>query len=221
MKDIFTFLLQHGNHGAEEAAEFLVNYPDRIPLLMEAVGENENKRLKNAALKALWLVSEQQASLLMDHFPIFYQWVEKEDSIVQWNAIRILGNLAEADHHNLINEEVVGELCYLVKYSPLITANHAVVALGKIALGKPAYRDGILAFLAHSDQYKKDTEECNNIMAGKVLLVFQQLTDYLEEHGDVKAYAERQLNCERASTVQKAQRLLKMIEQVDDTTEVA
>ena len=67
-----------------------------VGLLLTAVASDE-ARVRFGAAKALRHLSGRAPDLLYPHFDFFASFLRNENSILRWNAILIVGNLAAVD----------------------------------------------------------------------------------------------------------------------------
>jgi transaldolase len=76
-----------------------------------------------------------------------------------------------------------------------------------ISMAKPEYKDKITKELLKIRNYKYDTEECKNIIYGKIIEAFDK---YIEKaNAGVKAFVEEQTHNTRNSVKKKAEKLIK------------
>jgi hypothetical protein len=90
----------------------------------------------------------------------------------------------------------------------LITANHAVNALTQIARSKPTYRGKITRQLLNVEKYAFETEECQNIVLGKVVQALGVLYGVKGARGEIEQFVRRQTRNSRPATRKKAEKLL-------------
>jgi len=203
-------LEEKGNKAAEEVAGLAV---DRYEVLEEVLRTvtSPAKKVKNAAAKALKLVSEMDPPRLYPRFEFFVGLVDGEDTILRWIATDVIGNLAGADVEDRIDDGMVAKLSDLIPDESMITAAHAIEALGKIAAHKPERRDEITATLLDVDSFERNPE-CRNILVGKTILALAGYRDLIQDREAVSAFARRHLRNDRNATTKKAADLLKKLE---------
>jgi hypothetical protein len=86
----------------------------------------------------------------------------------------------------------------------LITANNAIVALGKIARSFPEERKRIIARLLGIERQSFETDECRNIAIGKAILALGMLCDPVNPGKPVLDFIGRQTGNSRKATSNKA-----------------
>lgn len=165
-------------------------------------------RVKYRRAKILLTIAKKNPRLLYTHFPFFAGLLEHENNILKWTGIDVIGGLAGVDRKNRV-EELIEKLEGFLQGGKLITANHAIAALGQIALSKPTCRDRVVQDLLNVERVVYETDECHNIALGKVVDAFESLSIAMAPGDAVLAFVERQTSNSRPATRKKAERYLK------------
>lgn len=132
-----------------------------------------DKRARNRAAKLLVDLSASEPNSVYPLIDELVIRVGSDDTIVQWNAIASIGLLAGVDRDGTIDGRLPA-LFELLRNKSMITAGHAIVALGRIAGEKPHLRSRILDRLLKVDAIPRNPE-CREILAGKVLTALSSL----------------------------------------------
>jgi len=90
----------------------------------------------------------------------------------------------------------------------MITAAHAIAALGTIAVHKPRCRKEITSNLLRVEKIKRNPE-CRNILIGHTILALTDYIDQLRDKTAVLAFAQRARKNSRNATKKKAEKFLK------------
>jgi HEAT repeat protein len=80
--------------------------PELLLSVINALG-SVSPRIRFAASKLLRLVSERSPEILYPHFETFTRFLHDKNSILRWNAMLTLGNLAVADHEKKIDANLM------------------------------------------------------------------------------------------------------------------
>ena len=141
---------------------------------------SRDPKTKYACARNLLAIAKDSPSELYPHIDYFVELLDSENKILKWTAIDIIGFLAKVDAERKI-DGLIGRLFGLLNTGNMITANHAVTALTDIALIKPEFQRKIADELLKVEHYSYDTDECRNIVLGKVIQAigsyFKQLED--------------------------------------------
>ncbi len=210
--NILEELEEKGNKGADDVA--LLAVKDEILLEQVFEGANSsNKRVKNAAAKALKLISETEPAKLYRRFSFFVDLIERDDTILKWIGIDVIGNLSYVDGENKIDKKLLMKLFDFLSDEGMITAAHSVDNLWKMALNRPQYQKEITAELLKVDSVKRH-QECHNILAGRRILAFSEYFDLIDDlqKGQIFSFVKGHLNNSRNATKKKAEKFLKKFE---------
>jgi hypothetical protein len=168
---------------------------------------SDNPGTKYRRAKHLLAVAKEHPEQLYPHRQVFTRLLKGENTILKWMAIDIIGCLSSAGKNTRV-DTLLKSLSGFLHGGKLITANHAIGALARVALAKPAYRDRVTAELLTVEHSSYETEECRNIALGKVI---EALGLYCTAAGDNKRvmnFVSRQTTNGRPATRKKAEKFL-------------
>lgn len=167
-------------------------------------------KVKFATAKQLVELAKTHPETLYPAFDSIVPILDDHNNILKWCATDAIGYLACADDRHLI-DTLLPRLFRMLRNGKLITANHAVAALGRIANARPELRHAITGELLKVERYTFETSECRNIVIGKTLEAFSEYAHEDRENPKIVSFAERQLRNTRPATRKKAERLLKKL----------
>jgi hypothetical protein len=197
-----------GNQAAEQVARQAIENKQLLAPIYDGV-TGSNKRIKNAAAKTLQILSAREPILLYPKFTFFVQLMNSDDTILKWIAIDVIGNVSAVDTKNRINKTTLQALYDLLSDESMITAAHAITALGTIAAHKPRRRKEITNNLLSIEKIKRNPE-CRNILIGHTILALTEYIDQLRDKKAVLLFARRALKNSRHATRKKAETFLKV-----------
>jgi hypothetical protein len=160
--------------------------------------------------KALLLLSESNPNVLYSRIQDIVNLLESKNQILKWNAIAILGNMASEDCKSVI-DGILPKMYAFLACGELITANHAIAALGKIGRVFPEKKKKIIAQLLKVEDYAFDTGECRSIAVGKVILALEDLIDFSQADEKAAEFARRYIDNRRPATAKKAKEFLRRL----------
>ncbi len=203
--DIFNELKSGGNSSSQRVAEFVAGDPAKIRELVSAMG-SDVKRVKNAAAKAVRMVSKDQPQELLPHFDTFRTMLTHNDSILKWIAMDVIGNLSSVASREKIDARLIHSLFDLLSDESIITASHAISALGTIADNHEQNRTEITLELAQVEKIDRDPE-CRDILLGKVIDSYRLYYPHASESSRKKMenFARRQQKNPRGATKKRAE----------------
>ena len=204
---IHEVFLDKGNKAAEQIARQVIENKKLLTQLYDGV-TGSNKRVKNAAAKTMQILSTRKPNLLYPKFDFFLQLINGDDTILKWIALDVIGNVSAVDTKNRINKKILHTLYDLLSDESMITAGHAIAALGNIAVHKPRHRKEITANLLRVEKIKRNPE-CRNILIGHTILALTEYIDQFPDKKPVLAFAQRALKNSRPATKKKAEKFLK------------
>ncbi|MFQ5583210.1 MAG: hypothetical protein ACE5GL_02090 [Calditrichia bacterium] len=209
-KSIQEELQEKGNKAADEVAKRAAIDDGVLQQLLEGVS-SASKRVKNAAAKALRIVSESNPQKLYSRLNFFVGLMNGPDTILKWISMDILGNLSAVDSEHKIDEKLLKQFFALLADESLITAAHAVENLGKIALHKPLLREKIVRELLKPDTTERQPD-CHNILAGKKIDAFAEVIGGLDDRRAVLFFVRKNVDNPRNATKNRAERFLRKFE---------
>ena len=207
--DVEDLLREKGNKAAEELATRAATDQRALAEVM-TLATSPVKRVKNGAAKTLKILSQDRPDLLVPRLRDFIRLMDFNDTIVRWIAMDVVGNLAELDGQNALNNKALGVFLSRALDPALVTAAHAVDNLGKIGLYKPRFRKQITERLLQADTVDR-APDCREILAGKVVTALSRFVNEVPRGPIREAIAEyvtRHLLNGRPATRKKAQKLL-------------
>ena len=172
---------------------------------------SDKPRIKYRRANLLIALAERDPEKLYPHLTFFVKLLESDNNILKWTAIDIVGHLSTLAP-NARAGRLLERLAALLNTGKMITANHAISALSRIAEAKPAFRRRITSALLKVEHYTYDTEECRNIALGKVVQAFASFVKEPGQESGVLDFVKRQTDNSRPATRKKAFRLLRTFE---------
>jgi hypothetical protein len=134
-----------------------------------------------------------------------------DNAIVQWTAIRIIGNLAGVD----VDGKIPGILTRFlrpIREPVMITAANTIAAAGRIAAARPELARRIVFVILKVESARYQTDECRNIAIGHALTALAELGEPATHRRDVIEFVRRQTVNPRPATQNKARKLLARLE---------
>lgn len=172
---------------------------------------NRAARVKFGCSKVLVLLSAKDPELLYPKTDKIFDLLGSENRILKWNAIMMLGNLAAVDRDDRVRS-VLPDLCLFLTGGELITANHAIAALGKIGRAFPEEQGRITARLLEIENANFETGECRNIAIGKAILALAMFLKPGHAGSEIIDFIRRQTDNTRKATANKARAFLKQFQ---------
>ena len=169
---------------------------------------SDNPKAKYGLAKRLIELSKTEPAKLYPHFEYFVTLLKSDNNILKWTAIDIIGFLSRADDKGKI-DSVLNRLIAFLKAEKLITANHAISALGTIAVARPSLQPKVAREFLKTERYRYETQECLNIVLGKTIETFGLFFGELKNKRAVVEFVRRQTKNSRAATRNKALKFLK------------
>jgi hypothetical protein len=166
------------------------------------------------ASRALRRLSEHSPELVYPHFEFFVELLGHRNSIIRWNAIFTLGNLAPVEDGKL--DRILDTYLAPIRGPHLIDAANTIKAAGAIARTKPHLADRIAAGILQVEDATYATPECLNVAIGCALESLEPLVSRTGSLADstrtaIEQFVGRQLLNPRNATRQKAARLRKRL----------
>jgi hypothetical protein len=192
---------------AEKIAAGLERDRSLIPLVI-AGAESKNAREKFLCLKVLNLLSRKSPEVLYPSFGVFAGMLRHPNRIYQWNALDILANLVRVDGESKF-ASIKADFFAKFREGNLITAAHVVDNAGLIVSARPAWEGEITRTLIEVDEIDLPTEECRNILGGKIIQAFDRYFEHSANKEGMLEFAARQSESGRPATRAKARDFLK------------
>lgn len=193
---------------AEAVAQKVIKNPELLSELLSGVSST-NPKTKFTSAKILRIISDENPEMLYSEMDFFEDLLNSENSILKWNAMDIIANLATIDSQNRFNG-LCERYLSLLHEERLITAGHVVDNSAKIALSKPELTDKITEELLKVESITLPTAECRNILIGHAI---EALGAYykIKDKNKVVSFVRRQMNNPRNATKAKAKRFLREV----------
>ncbi len=192
---------------SESLAEAVIKDPKKLSTVIGGVA-SENPRIKFRSAKILRMISEKEPELIYPELDFFTRLLDSENNILKWNAIDTIANLTVVDRKNKF-DRIFGKFYGLLREGSLVTAAHVVENSGKIARAKPKLRARITKELLKAERIKLPTEECRNIILGKVILAVDEYFDQIQDKVEIISLVRKQLKNSRKSTRIRAEKFLR------------
>jgi len=169
---------------------------------------DSNPKVKYAMAKEYKKIAQENPTELYPLLDKFVILLDSENSVIKWTSIDIIGLLSKVDSDNKINP-LLSKLYKQLNCGKLISVNHIIECLINISLAKPEYKEKTVKELLKIQNYEYDTDECKNIIYGKIIEAFDKIVENINKNKDVKAFIEEQSHNTRNSVKKKAEKLLK------------
>ena len=171
---------------------------------------DSNPKVKYAMVKEYKKIAQENPLELYPLLDKFVSLLDNENNVIKWTSINIIGLLAKVDSDNKI-DPLLSKLYKQLNCGKMITVNHIIECLINISLAKPEYKDKTVKELLKIQNYEYDTDECKNIIYGKILEAFDKIVENINKNKDAKVFVEEQSHNARNSVKKKAEKLLKKI----------
>jgi hypothetical protein len=181
--------------------------PELIAQLFEGLGASK-ANVKFGCARVLETISTTNPDVLYPVFDRFVHLLRADNKILQWEAIRIIANLAPADSDGKI-EHILDEYLAPIRGPVMITAANVIKGAAVIAAAKPHLAGKIAGALLGVEKARYRTAECRNIALGHAIEAFDLFFDRVEYRKPVLELVRRQRVNRRNATKRKAERFLK------------
>jgi HEAT repeat protein len=180
--------------------------PELLLAAIDALG-SVSPRIRFSASKLLRLVSEKSPEVLYPHFEPFVRLLHDKNSILRWNAILALGNLAAADHGKKL-DAILDAYLEPISGKSLIDASKTIRGAAAIARAKPYLADEIAKAILAVEQARYATRECRNVAIGHAINALSEFFPSLLNQDRVLSFVRRQRKNPRRATSNKARKFL-------------
>src|SRR5512136_186564 len=191
----------------EKIADLAVKQRTLLPALLEGLDAAEAP-VKFGCAKVLRLMSEKDPALLYPHVDLFIGLLPSENAFLQWDAIRIVANLAAVDQRGRI-EQILSDYLEPIRGAVMITAANTIQNAATIALAKPALADTIARAILKVQWAKYQTDECRNVAIGHAIESLDRFFDRIDRQKEVLEFIRRETSNSRNATRKKALEFLK------------
>ncbi|OPY28362.1 MAG: hypothetical protein A4E27_00360 [Methanobacterium sp. PtaU1.Bin242] len=203
-------LIQKKGDFSDQVAAKIIAKPKLLPVILEGVS-SPTPRVKFRSAKILRIISIKAPELLYPHWDFFIDLLNSDNSIIMWNALDVIANLTSTDSEHRF-DEIFSQYYQFLEDESMVTAAHVVDNSAKIVINRPDLQDKITEALLKVDKIPRD-ENCQDILAGKAILTFQNYYDSIKDKDKVISFAEKQTTSKRNATRTKA---LKFLEKFKD-----
>ena len=191
----------------QDAAQRTLKNVALLTEIFEGLSAKE-ARVKYGCAKTLLIIASKDPAVLYPYIDFFAQLLEHDNRILKWTAIDIIGCLAQIDKGQDI-DRLTQKLYELLACGNLITANHAISALAKVATAKTYLQAKITTELLAVEGYVYETGECHKIALGKVIIALDSYTNDVSNRIEISEFVKRQTTNTRNATRKKAEEFLK------------
>ena len=160
-----------------------------------------------ACSKALRVMSEQTPTVLYPYFDGFVALMRCQNSILRWDATRVLAGLATVDRYRKI-EPVIDQYLEPIRGPQMIGAATVIASAARIAKVKPHLANHMSHAILRVERASYQTEECRNIAIGHAIDALDTFFDLIGDRESVIAFVRRQEHNQRQATRKKADRFL-------------
>lgn len=184
---------------------------EQTPRLLQSVFaaiEADAARPRFAASKLLRIVSRNSPCILYPHFDVLLKFLKGKNSILKWNAIFALANMAAIDHQKKLDRIIdayLAPICGPV----MIDAANTIRGAALIAKAKPYLADKIARQVLQVENASYATPECRNVVIGHAVTALEQFYPAIHEKDLVQSFVTRQLSNPRPATGSKARSFCK------------
>jgi hypothetical protein len=180
--------------------------PELLLAVIDALG-SATPRIRFAASKLLRLASERSPEALYPHFDCFVRLLSDKNSILRWNAMIILGNLAVADREKKL-DTMLGIYLAPISGKNLISAANTIHGAAAIARAKPYLADEIAKAILAIEEARYATRECRNVAIGHAISALDEFFPSPLNRHLVRSFVRRQTKNPRRATSNKARKFL-------------
>jgi hypothetical protein len=188
--------------------------PNAIEFLIASLNEKGTIRFK--AAKELQLISTANPTLLYPYFQVFVKLLDSSSSVLLWNGIIILSNLATVDTERRFDGIFDRYFAHLWD-GKLVTAANILGSSGRIARRRPDMAELITQELLNADRIPLPTPECREVARGKVLAAFTDYFEILKRNRAADDFIARCTQSHRASVKKQAKALQQKMNPGDDS----
>ena len=188
-------------------AGMAIKNPRLLEKVMEGLGP-ETARIKLGCAKALRVLSETRPGLLYPHFDFFVHLLDHQNKIFQWEAARVLSQLARVDAGEKFTT-IFDKYFAPIGGPVMITAANVIRGGARIAAAKPHLADLIAAELLKVDRARYRTPECRNVAIGHAVVALGDFFELLRHPAPALRFMRKQIKNSRPATRKKAEQFLK------------
>ena len=165
-------------------------------------------RVKLGAIKALRVLSESLPDAVYPHFDFFASLLRNENSILRWNSMLVLGNLAPVNGKRKL-DRMIDEYLAPISGHLMIDAASTMRGAAAIAEAKPYLADQVARRILKVERATYQTPECRNVAIGHAINFLDRLFPMLTRKRSIQLFVSRQVDNSRAATRKKAEAFLR------------
>jgi hypothetical protein len=178
-----------------------------IPILLEGV-TSSNATVRYTCGRVLVVLSESYPENLYNYMQELIELLKSDFSIIKWNGMRIIANLAAVDRNNVF-DDIFEDYFSLLNDGYMVTVANLVTFSSKIGLAKPYLANKIAKELLKVEDIALTpnlTEECRRVIAEHALSSFNLMFTLFDEQlkNNVLSFAKKQLKSPRDGLRQRA-----------------
>lgn len=199
--DLHSRLTRKGANPAR-LADLVIEHPETLSQLL-AGWDSEQTSLKYTSAKVLRMLSLKEPDLLYPNVDFFIDRLHGENSILRWEAIRVVGNLARVDARDRV-DQILDVYLEPIRGPVMITAATTIESAATIALAKPRLAAVITRAILKVEYGNYQTEECRNVALGHAIEALDRMFAVVDPLAEVFEFVRRQTDNPRNSTRKKA-----------------
>ncbi len=180
--------------------------PLNLELSIASLRHHGPARLKTA--RELVRLSETQPALLEPYFDELAELLDSDNKIIQWNALKIVSNLACTDPDRPL-DSLLSRYLAPISGPVMITAGIAMAGAAKIAHCRKELSPRIVRAILQVEHATFKTMECRHIATGHAISALAALDAEVRRSPRVLEFVRRQVESPRPATRRKASAFLK------------
>lgn len=162
------------------------------------------------AARAVLVTAEKDPARVYPHLEEIAGLLRSDSRVIRWNAILILGLLADVDVQRRL-DRYIDEYLAWISAGNLVSAANAIRGAGLMAQARPDMRARIVRALLRTERAEYETPECRNVAIGQVLDALRGIGGACERD-DVRALIRRQASNTRPAVARRAKQLIAELE---------
>jgi hypothetical protein len=191
----------------ERLAQEVARTPDLLDSVIAAIA-SDHACTRFAAIKLLRILSEKTPQLIYPDFEFLAEMRNDENSILKWNAILTLANLAPVDRDKKL-DRIIDDYLRPITGPAMIDAANTMRGAAVIARAKPYLASKIATAILTVENACYATPECRNVAIGHAINALDQFFTSIEDKGALRSFIHRQQNNSRPATAKKAGKFCK------------
>jgi hypothetical protein len=191
----------------QELARDVAQNPRLLEEVMRGL-DAKTARVKHGCAKALRALSETRPGLLYPKFDFFVRLLDHPNKIYQWEAARVLAQLARVDEEDKF-AAIFDKYFAPIRGPVMITAATLIQGGARIAAAKPQLADRIAAEVIKVERARYQTPACRNVAIGHAIAALDDLFARLRNPAPALRFVRKQARNSRPATRKKAEKFLK------------